>query len=141
MSKYKLMFGGSELGDELVFPLSHWEGRITKTSLNEGLEHIVSLDNQPIAVRLYPQFRIRKKAADFREFERWVFELVNWADGVLRKLWIVNADSSIVSVDYGYSKFIGLERPLANGIYSSSWSDNIIVKFQSEQQPEFPNWD
>ncbi len=140
MTKYKLTFGGSDIGDELIMPVSYWKGSYTNKSSEGGLEHIVSLDNTPIAIKLYPQFQVRKKVADFREFERWIFELVNWADGVLRSLWIIDADLSVVSVDYGLSKLVELKRPIAEGPYSARWSDSVIVTFQSESQPEFLDW-
>ena len=134
------MFGGSDIGDELIMPMSFWQGSVKGDSKDKGLEHIVLLDDKPISVRLFPQFRIRKKASDFREFERWIFELVNRADGKLRELWIVKVDSGVVSVDYGLSKFVGVKRHQAGGVYSSSWSDEIIVLFQSSQQPKFFDW-
>jgi len=52
MSEYKLTFGGSDIGDELIMPISYWEGKSTKKSSDDGLEHIVSLDSRPISVRL-----------------------------------------------------------------------------------------
>ena len=139
--RYKLTFGGSDIGDELIMPVSYWQGKTISKSSDDGLEHIASLDGRPISVRLYPQFQIRKKTDDFREFERWVFDLVNWADGVLRRLWILDAQSLLVSVDYGLSKFIGIKRPQANGPYSARWSDSVIVTFQSDTQPTFFDYD
>lgn len=139
MNLYKLLFGGSEFGDELILPEGFWEGRSSSSQSESGLEHISGLDDRPLSIALYPRFQIRKKASDFWEFERWVFELVDWADGERRELFVID-NTQVMQVNYGRCKLTSVTRPKSSGPDSARWSDRVILTFQAESLPKFYDW-
>lgn len=135
MSWYRLFFGGMQIGDEVVLTEGSWEAKNPSRS-PEGLEEIVSVDNSPICVAIYPRFRVRKKTDSFLEFERWVFDMIYWADGGRRTLYLVD-DQDTILVNFGDCKLIKLERPKEENLYSARWSDSVILTFQSDTVPIF----
>ncbi|MFA5864479.1 MAG: hypothetical protein WC975_07300 [Phycisphaerae bacterium] len=136
MTWYRLMFGGTQLGDEIIQGMGSWRKGTGSTTGSAGLEPIAKLDDRPLAMILYPRFRLRKQTQDQWEFEKWVFDLLTWADGERRDLMIVKPDWCSV-VDYGNCKLISLERPDPPGPQASRWSDQVILTFQSDTQPYF----
>ena len=133
---YRLMFDGTLLGDEIIQAEGHWEKSVKPSGSSGGLESIARLDDRPLAVAIFPQFRVRKKNATQWEFERWVFDLLTFADGERRRLFVVVADGSI-AVDYGPCKFISLGRSESAGPHAGRWSDRVVLTFQSDTQPYF----
>ncbi len=135
MSWYRLYFGGSQIGDEVILTEGYWQGQnILRKS--ENLEQIVSIDNSPISIAIFPRFRVRKKADNFLEFEQWVFDVLNWADGGKRRLDLLDKNYNIV-VSFGDCKLIKLERTLPKDPHSARWSDNVVLTFQGDIKPIF----
>lgn len=140
MSWYRLNFGGVELGDEIVNPLSSWRSSVRSSTSGSGsVEPILKLDDSPLAVVLYPRFKVRKVTENFLEFERWLFDLVSWADGERRWLAILN-DNQTLTVDYGQCKLIELDRASPSGAADGRWSDEVVLTFQSDTTPTFYDW-
>jgi len=137
MSWYRLSFGGVELGDELILPISSWSSSSRgDTSSSGSLEPILKIDDRPLGIVLYPRFKVRKVTDDCWEFERWLFDLVSWADGERRWLAVLDKDR-VLSVDYGNCKLIGLDRPEPTDTADGRWSDQVILTFQSDTLPIF----
>lgn len=137
MPPYRLFFGSVELSDELIVPVSTWRGssRLGRSDA-DTLEPVLQLDDRPIAVVLYPRFRVRKVASDFMAFERWLFDLVSWADGEPRWL-TITGPNRVIKLDYSYCKLISIDRPEPSDLFAGRWSDEVILTFQSDTIPKF----
>lgn len=135
MSAYQLFFDGTQLGDEVLFPQSVWEiGSAAGKKIS--LDPVVAIDDTPLGLAVYPRFRVRQKAADLWDFERWIFDLLAWADGQRRNLLVLTADGNLVA-DYGPAKLIALDRPAPQDAADARWSDEILLTFQTSSQPQF----
>ena len=132
---YYLSYGGTVLGDELIVTSSYWKSAAAKTTAT-GIETIVKLDDRPISLALYPQFRLRKKCAGQWDFERWIFDLMSWADGGRRRLYVGQSNDTLTA-DYGYCKLLSVTRPNETGPYTARWSDQVVVTFQADAAPLF----
>jgi hypothetical protein len=137
MSYYRLFYGGTELGDEVILPLGEWQ-KTARTTSSDQPQAILPLDDEPISLVLYPSFRLRKKCEDVWAFERWLFDLTGWADGGRRELQIFRDDLQPVA-DYGFCKLLSLARPEPTGPQDGRGSDQVVLTFQSDTPPEFFN--
>lgn len=136
MTWYRLTFGGVELGDELIVPVSSWRSTSRSGGESGSLEPILRLDDRPLAIAMYPRFKIRKVTDDFWEFERWLFDLVAWADGDPRPLAILD-ETRTMRVNYDSCKLVAVDRPDPSDAGAGRWSDQVIVTFQSDTIPTF----
>lgn len=137
MAWYRLVFGGVEIGDEMIVPLGVWTSSSTKTSaVSASLDPVLSIDDRPAGLIVRPRFRVRKKAASAVEFERWLFELAGWVAGDRRWLVLASNESAMVA-EYGYCRLESVERPEPKDASAGRWSDEVIVTFTSEVLPTF----
>ncbi len=135
----KLLYGGSEMGDELILAAGCWKRGASLTTSAAGLEPIARLDDRPLAVSIYPRFRVLKKTSDSWLFEQWIFDLLGWADGGRRELIVVTQYYEPVA-SYGYCKLIGVDRPEPQAPNAARWSDQVVLTFLSDTQPQYYNW-
>jgi len=142
MSWYQLLYGGVLIGDELVVPISSWQAsaKIGSSGAGGGLEPILTVDDRPLGLVLYPRFRVRKKTEDVFEFEQWLFDLAGWANGDPRSL-VVTDDADQTKAEYGFCKLFSLDRPSPSDTLVGRWSDQVIVTFQSDTMPQFYDLD
>jgi hypothetical protein len=133
---YYLSYGGTVLGDELIVVTSTWKSTASSSSSSCSLETIVALDDRPLSLALYPRFRIRKKCATQWDFEQWIFDLMTWADGGRRELYVGQSDNKL-TVDYNYCKLLSVTRNDDAGPSGGRWSDQVVLTFQSDTAPTF----
>lgn len=136
MTWYRLKFGGIQLGDEIIQTVGTWRKSPDPVRRVGGAETIAALDDRPLAVVIYPRFRVSRHAADQWDFERWVFDLLTWADGQRRELTVVLPDGTVV-VTYGPCKLTALDRETVEGPDAARWSDHVLLTFQSDSLPTF----
>jgi len=134
---YRLVFGGMEIGDEMIVPLSVWTSSSSKVSaVSASLDPVLSIDDRPAGLIVRPRFRVRKKAESAVAFERWLFELAGWVAGDRR--WLVLASNVAATVaEYGYCRLESVERPQPKDSSAGRWSDEVIVTFTSDVLPVF----
>jgi len=140
MTFYRLLYGGTQLGDELIQGLGAWQKGPAGRTEPAGLEPIAKLDDRPAGLIVTPRFRVRRQAADQWDFERWVFDLLSWADGARRDLIVARPDYYPI-IHFGLCKFIALDRPAGAGIHAARWSDQVVLTFQADTQPYFYDYD
>jgi hypothetical protein len=135
MTWYKLYFGGTEFGDELILTSGFWKSTLTASHGKSG-EVITSLNDVGLAIGLYPRFRIRKTFENQWQFERWIYDLAAWADGERRPLYVIDNEQNVVAC-YGECKLLELERTVPQGAQSGRWSDEVVLTFQADALPEY----